>query len=126
MSSAGNKQTENGGGVPLLVAFTIPNNAGNGAKLITLLKAAAGENVPLGSLIIGAKAPGVDPTVDRGAVVVASPRLGQSVIAGTDFTNHGSPSPAGEEIYFPSLLVSELYVRSASAAPVQALAILLP
>ncbi|MEX5523386.1 hypothetical protein, partial [Bacillus cereus] len=89
-------------------------------KLITLLKAAAGENVPIGSLIICAKAPGVDPGVDRGAVVVASPRPGATSAVATDFTTHGCPSPAGEEIYFPSLQVTELYVRAAGGAPVQA------
>ena len=119
----GNPNSENGV-EPLQVKITIPDNTGTGASIRDLLALGGFAAPERCSIEISKMAPGVSDTTERGAFVVASRRRG-AAIASTDFTTHGRPVPAGEAYYAASDKSLDGYVRSTTAATVDALVIIL-
>lgn len=98
--------------------LTIPSNAGTGAKLLTLLRAAGYLGPDTCAIKVCAKL--VDGTTDRPAFLVASPRLAGTAVVAGDFTSHGQPVAAGVDYDEPADTDVDSYVRSLSASTIAA------
>jgi len=119
----GNTNTELGA-IPFHVAITIPSNAGTGDTIRNLVSTAGFALPEQCSIIVSAKAPGVDPNTARAAFVVAGPVPG-STISASDFTARGQPVAEDADYYLPSQRSADLYVRSTTGSTVSALVIVL-
>ena len=133
MSGPENHLTEMGG-LPIHWAISIPGNAadaGHGAGLGATLRellTAAGAKVSSRpqTVAILESVPGLTPGTIRPGFVVASPRVAGTDPVASDFSTHGHPVAAGDSWYEPSRNSIDLYVRSLTASPVVALAVVYP
>lgn len=104
------------------VAITIPVNGGTGSSLQALLTAAGYTGPAVAVAIDGVLAAATGAA--RPAFLAATPRTPSATIAAADFTTHGRYVPAGSFFYDPTdAAPSNIYVQSATAAAIVALAI---
>ena len=100
--------------------ITIPaanESSGIGAKLIDLLPL-AWKTRQIASIAIMEYMP---TGANRGAILVASPRVGAETVVAADFDNHGYYRPLGTPWYAPSDYSHNAYVRSFTNDPVDAI-----
>lgn len=113
-----------GTSAPWRGAITIPGTGTPGGALLRdLLALALCPNPETAmSVVIAARLP--DGT-DRAAFVVASPRAGASSVVGSDFTSHGEHVDVRVEYTEPSRGDINSALRSTTASPVTAIAIVI-
>lgn len=101
---------------------TIPGNAGTGANLLALLRAAGYQGPDACAVKLAGKL--ADGVTDRPGFLVASPRTPGVAVVAADFATHGQPVASGIEYAEPCDMDAKVSsVRSLTASTIAAQAV---